>query len=355
MTRLAFYAPMKPPSHPVPSGDRTMARALMAALGPGAELVSDLTLRDGAGNRAAQAALRTKAGAEAARLIARGGWDAWITYHSYYKAPDLIGPAVTSALGLPYILVEATRAAKRLDGPWADFARAAEDACDAANAIFYMTRHDAESLLEARNPGQQILPLPPFLSRENLPPAAAPQEPVILAAGMFRTGDKLASYRAIAAALAHLTAPGWRLHIAGEGPARPEVEALLAPFAPRDTFLGELGPEGLAAAYACARAFLWPGVNEAFGMVYLEAQAAGVPVVAEDRPGPRDVLPPAALVPQDRPEAMAASLDRLLTDRAHHAARAAEARALIADRHLLGAARARLWSALSPLIERPAP
>ena len=30
--RLAFYAPLKPPDHPVPSGDRRMAQLLMAAL-----------------------------------------------------------------------------------------------------------------------------------------------------------------------------------------------------------------------------------------------------------------------------------------------------------------------------------
>jgi hypothetical protein len=29
---VAFYAPLKPPDHPVPSGDRRMARALIAAL-----------------------------------------------------------------------------------------------------------------------------------------------------------------------------------------------------------------------------------------------------------------------------------------------------------------------------------
>src|SRR3712207_2979896 len=30
--RIAFYAPLKPPDHPVASGDRAMARALIAAL-----------------------------------------------------------------------------------------------------------------------------------------------------------------------------------------------------------------------------------------------------------------------------------------------------------------------------------
>ncbi len=35
LMRIAFYAPMKPPTDPVPSGDRHMARLLMAALRPG--------------------------------------------------------------------------------------------------------------------------------------------------------------------------------------------------------------------------------------------------------------------------------------------------------------------------------
>ena len=30
--RIAFYAPMKPPDHPLPSGDRRMARAFMDLL-----------------------------------------------------------------------------------------------------------------------------------------------------------------------------------------------------------------------------------------------------------------------------------------------------------------------------------
>ena len=33
--RIAFYAPLKPPDHPVPSGDRRMARMLWAALRAG--------------------------------------------------------------------------------------------------------------------------------------------------------------------------------------------------------------------------------------------------------------------------------------------------------------------------------
>ncbi len=42
---IAFYAPLKSPNHPVPSGDRQMARLLIAALrlaGHSVEIASEL-------------------------------------------------------------------------------------------------------------------------------------------------------------------------------------------------------------------------------------------------------------------------------------------------------------------------
>src|SRR5258708_24281091 len=43
----------------------------------------------------------------------------WFTYHLYYKAPDWLGPAVSEALGIPYVIAEASYAPKRAHGPWA--------------------------------------------------------------------------------------------------------------------------------------------------------------------------------------------------------------------------------------------
>ncbi|MEO9466656.1 MAG: glycosyltransferase family 1 protein, partial [Sulfitobacter pontiacus] len=146
-----------------------MARGLMAALQRGGATVtvaSTLRSRDGAGDSAAQAMLFNAAEAEVTQATARGrteGWQAWITYHNYYKAPDLIGPAVARALGIPYLLVESSRARKRLTGPWAGFAQAAEAASDAADVIFYLTRRDAETLRRDQTAGQRLVHLPPFL------------------------------------------------------------------------------------------------------------------------------------------------------------------------------------------------
>jgi glycosyltransferase involved in cell wall biosynthesis len=329
-----------------------MARALMQALsGPvDVELVSDLRIRDGKGDATHQQELERAAAIEAERLIALNRWSIWVSYHNYYKAPDLIGPAVCRALNIPYVLIEATRASKRLNGPWDRFARAAEAACDQADVIFHLTERDGEALRACKPKGQLIDRLHPFLARETLGAPARPKGRVILSAGMMRGGDKMASYRGIAAVLAHLTAADWVLRIAGDGPAGAEVEALFASFGDRVVFLGQLDAAGMAQAYHEASVFLWPGVNEAFGMVYLEAQAAGVPVVAERRPGVEDVVDCAGMAPMGDPAAMAQRIDQLLKDTEFQSHEATQARQFVEDRHLIGTARTKLWQVMAPLM-----
>ncbi|NIZ62022.1 glycosyl transferase family 1 [Sedimentitalea sp. CY04] len=354
--RVAFYAPMKSPHHPVPSGDREMARNLINVIGANGaqvDLVSELRIYDKHGDSDVQQDLRSQAEAEATRLIRdMPPADLWVTYHNYYKAPDLIGPTVARARDIPYVQIESTRATSRLTGPWASFAQSAHYACDAADAVFYLTEYDLETLKRDRYGDQQLVHLPPFLPTDTLPPASTLNGPM-LATGMMREGDKLASYSLIAQTLAHLSGD-WQLHIAGDGPARSQVETLMAPYGDRVTLLGQLDRADLAQAYAQASLFFWPGVNEAFGMVYLEAQSHGLPVVAQDRPGLRDVLAPGSYpTPEAGPQAMADQISQLLGDRDLSVKRGAEARTFIAATHLAPAATQRFWSAVPPLLEKP--
>ncbi|WP_027257534.1 glycosyltransferase [Leisingera aquimarina] len=353
-TRVAFYAPMKPPHHPVPSGDREIARNLMDLLSGSSadvQLASDLRIYDKHGDAALQASLRNQADAEVKRLI-RGlpETDLWVSYHNYYKAPDLIGPAVARARGIPYVQIESTRAKKRLTGPWGGFAETAHAAADAAAAIFYFTEQDHFALERDRCGTQAVAHLRPFLPRDQLPEASSLDGPM-LTAGMMRKGDKLASYQIISETLSHL--PGdWQLDIAGDGPARGGVEALMAPYGGKVRFLGQLSRMELAAAYANASLFLWPGVNEAFGMVYLEAQAHGLPIAAQDRPGVRDVLLPAGCpAPENGPEALAAFTGHLLANRALRTEAGQDARDFISSRHLAPAAARQFWATVLPLME----
>ena len=74
--RIAFYAPMKAPNHPSPSGDRRVAQLLWQALEAGGHevtLASDFRAYDGAGDSAAQGALAQQGGATAAPIPATKG------------------------------------------------------------------------------------------------------------------------------------------------------------------------------------------------------------------------------------------------------------------------------------------
>lgn len=344
--RIAFYAPLKSPHHPTPSGDRTIAQGVMNALRPlgRVELVSELSSRDGSGDTQVQADLIEQANTVAAGLITNdAGWDAWVTYHNYYKAPDLIGPKVCAALGIPYHLIESSRSPRRLNGPWAAFAHHADAASDAAGVIFYFTGRDLPELEKAQPTDQKLVHLRPFLDRTDLPQTSRPEGgKSLLAVGMFRQGDKLESYTHLAAGLAKVKTLDWSLRIVGAGVAEPEIRALFALFGSQVIFTGALDADGVAQEMANADVFVWPGVNEAFGMVYIEAQAAGLTVVAENRIGLRDVIGPQGyLTPPDEAASFGAAIDSAI-------ARGSVAKDVrdYAQKHLRGAAEQTLAHAL---------
>lgn len=361
MPTIAFYAPLKPPTHPTPSGDREIARSVLEALNTigqnyDAKLVSDFRTYDGKGNHGIQLTLIAQAKVEARKLIALGqeqNWRLWFTYHNYYKSPDLIGPIVTKALDIPYILLEATRAKKRLNGPWSHYAQLAEFACDKADTILYFTQHDRQSLLDYKPKGQKIIHLPPFLAQgiSTAPKRTKPKSNTLLSVGMLRKGAKTQSYKLIAKTLTALKTTDWTLKIAGDGPARPEIEKLFAPFKSRVTFLGQCTSAELAEQYQSASVFLWPGVDEAFGMVYLEAQAAGLPVIAQNLPGVCDVInPKTMLIPPNMPDKMAHAVDTMLTSTDLWQRNSHAGTEFIKQNHLFVAASKNLSTILSPFI-----
>ena len=74
--RIAFYAPLKPPTHGTPSGDRRVAGLLIDALthaGQRVELVSTFRSFDGDGDGERQEALRAQGEGLAQRLV-----DQWL-------------------------------------------------------------------------------------------------------------------------------------------------------------------------------------------------------------------------------------------------------------------------------------
>ena len=315
--RIAYYAPLNPPTHGTPSGDRRVASLMLQALrhaGHEVELVSTFRSYDGVGDPIRQADLRDQ-GIEIARNVMarwRAGCasarpDLWFTYHVYYKAPDWLGSLVSRELGIPYVIAEASYAAKRASGPWALGHQACQEAIRCASLLLCPSRDDVASIATLLGANDRIVQLAPFLDPGPLRAAFGTRNEHrawlaathgldsgiawILTVAMMRPGDKLASYRALAASLAHLKDLQWSLVVAGDGPERSQVEAALATAVPgRVTYLGELDQGTLAKVYAACDLLAWPAVNEAYGMALLEAQAAGLPVVASNTRGVPDVV-----------------------------------------------------------------
>ncbi len=101
---------------------------------------------------------------------------------------------------------------------------------------------------------------------------------------IFLCVARLAVEKNIEAFLA-LDLPGSKV-VVGDGPARADLETRF----PDAHFLGMRSGQDLADAYASADVFVFPSRTDTFGLVLLEALAAGTPVAAYPVTGPRDVL-----------------------------------------------------------------
>jgi phosphatidylinositol alpha-mannosyltransferase len=109
-----------------------------------------------------------------------------------------------------------------------------------------------------------------------------------------------------------------RLVVAGDGPQRGEVDRLADGDRARVRMLGRVPHAELPAVAAACDLYLGPATGgESFGVVLVEAMAAGLPVVASDIPGYDEVVRSGVdgvLVPAGDPHELAAAVARVLDD-----------------------------------------
>jgi glycosyltransferase involved in cell wall biosynthesis len=363
--RIAFYAPMKAPNHPVPSGDRLMARLLISALsktGHEVELVSEFRSYSSDPDEAAWRRNLLEADAEIERVSKT--WektrspDLWFCYHPYYKSPDLLGRALTDRFGIPLITCEAALVKRRMKGPWASWQEKVLEIVDEAATNICMTQEDEIGILQCV-PSAPIDRLHPFIDGNNFKTFSdrLHGEPAqIVSTAMMRTGAKYKSYEMLAKAFKRLSKRhDWRLVLIGDGPMRKQVEGLFADFpAEQVIFKGEQTEDQVAGILSESALYTWPGYSEAYGLAYLEAQAAGLPVIAQNTAGVPEVVIDGVtgiLSPEGDFDAFAGSIERLIFDNEKREAMSVAARRFVLEERSLDRAASRLDQIIKAAVE----
>ena len=123
------------------------------------------------------------------------------------------------------------------------------------------------------------------------------QRRVLLTVGRLVRRKGLLPFVSQALPLLHAQRQDWIYVIVGDGPERQRLKAAVQTLGLSEQvrILGFLGNKAIQAAYALADLFIMPNVPtpgdpEGFGLVTLEARAAGAPVVAADLEGIRDAI-----------------------------------------------------------------
>jgi len=119
-----------------------------------------------------------------------------------------------------------------------------------------------------------------------------------------------------AAAIARI--PGLRVRIVGDGPEREEFRAVWRELGlgSKIEWLGDVSRARLAAEYNACDIFCLPSVQEGFGIVFLEAMAAGKPVVGARAAAVPEVVPQGLLAEPESAESLAAAVEKLHADAA---------------------------------------
>ncbi len=299
--RICFYAPFKPLGHSHPSGDLATATNIFDFLinqGHQVMVASSLRCRW----IYWKPWLWLKLIWERRQVVQKFSdisADLWLTYHSYYKAPDLLGPTVSRKLDIPYVIFQGIYSTKRRR-QWKakpGFYLNKRTLC-AASHVLVNKKVDLLNLKRLLPENRVGYVAPGIIPGEFSFDANARMElrrnwnigndPVIFSAAMFRPDVKTEGLTWLIQACGELYRQGqkFQLVIAGDGKERDKLQQLAREHLPeRVLFLGKIPREDMYRYYSAADVFVFPGIRESLGLVFLEAQSCGLPVIAFNNAG----------------------------------------------------------------------
>lgn len=198
------------------------------------------------------------------------------------------------------------------------FARREREALAFARAVIVTSPHTADVLAADYDvPHARIAVAPPGIDPRVRAKGNHPPRLLTVATVTPRKGHDV-----LVTALERIKDLLWTSTMAGSLDRAPACAAALrtqiaaSGVAGRITLAGEVADEALAALYHRADLFVLPSRYEGYGMVFADALASGLPVVACAAGAVAGTVPAAAalLVPVDDAEALAGALRKLLTD-----------------------------------------
>lgn len=218
---------------------------------------------------------------------------------------------------------------------WSPMAAAARRALRAADRVLAVSRHTAAKVVTVQGvAADNVTVLPNLADMKRFHPGEPPaaliaslglngKKPVLLAVGRLDASERDKGMDRLPGLLRVLrpTFPGITAVVVGGGDDLPRLRAVAqtAGVAEAMKFTGPVSDTELPDYYRLADVFVLPSRKEGFGIVFLEALASGVPVVALDAGGAADALLDGELgwlVAADDPEALAAATRAALTARA---------------------------------------
>jgi len=293
---IAYYMPFKPMGHKNPSGDLITGTELYHHLSKKKhtiKLVSTLRCRW----IYYRPGLWLQFLNEKKRIMEKYSQkspDIWLSYHSYYKAPDLLGAYCSRKLGIPYVIFQgiySTKRRKRLKSLPGFILN--KKILLSADHIFTNKKRDHENLQRIL-PDNRLTYITPGIIPDNfvfsetlrntLQTKWNPEKrTIIMSAAMFRPGVKTEGISQVIESCAQLSARGRNicLWIAGDGLCHDELKRKADKLLPgKVCFLGKIARNEMHGYYSGADIFAFPGIEESLGMVYLEAQSCHLPTVA---------------------------------------------------------------------------
>lgn len=352
--KIAYYMPFKPMGHAHPSGDLVIGTELYNYLRNrqhSIELISKIRCR-WIYYRPLDLLRLPGEKRRILRYCQTMQPNLWLSYHSYYKAPDLLGPWCSRELNLPYVIFQGIYSTKRrrqlatlpgfllnrkallsTDHVFTNKKR------DHANLKRLLPEHRLSYIAPGIHPG--LFEFSEEWRQELQRHWRIKDETVVMTAAMMRPGVKTAGIARVMESCAELMQRGLRLRliIVGDGICRPQLEKkaeeLRMPQG-KVLFAGQIPRAEMPRYYSAADIFAFPGFEESLGMVYLEAQSCNLPVVAcGDWGGGEAVVDgrTGLLTSADSPERFTAAIGRLIEDRSLRLMLAAAAGEHIRSRH----------------------